>query len=99
MIQLVLKALGNSTRLKILFWLKEPGRHFPQQKHEDIHKIGVCGKFIHKKSGLSQPAVSQYLNLLLRAELITSIRSGKYTYYKRNEKIIRLFSKKLNKFL
>lgn len=85
---MVYKALANGTRLRILRWLKEPEKHFPQQKQADVNEVGVCVKWIHKKAGLSQSTVSQYLTLLQQAGLVTVTRIGQWTYYKRNDKRI-----------
>lgn len=89
----VLKALANDKRLKILFWLKEPKKHFSSQ-HCDVEKDGVCVGLIEEKIGLSQSTVSQYLMLLQQAGLITTERRGQWTYCKRNEKAIQLLIKK-----
>lgn len=88
---MVLKALSNETRLKILGWLKDPKRNFGPQPVGDFQKDGVCVSLIQKKSGLSQSTVSSYLALLTRAGLVTSKRMGQWTYYRRNEDEIRQF--------
>lgn len=85
---LVLKALSNEKRLKILQWLKEPKKHF-KSSHCDLEEDGVCVGLIEEKIGLSQSTVSQYLMLLQQAGLITSKRRGQWTFYKRNEKAMR----------
>jgi DNA-binding transcriptional ArsR family regulator len=82
---LVLKALSNEKRLKILEWLKEPSKHF-KSSHCDVSKDGVCVGLIEQKSGLSQSTVSQYLLLLQQAGLITTERRGQWTFCKRNDK-------------
>lgn len=84
-LQLVLKALSNEKRLKILHWLKEPKKHFTSH-HCDVESDGVCVGLIEEKIGLSQSTVSQYLMLLQQAGLITTERRGQWTYCKRNEK-------------
>src|ERR1700719_4610345 len=84
----VLKALSNETRLKILKWLKDPGRYFTSS-HCDVEKDGVCVGLIEKKAGLSQSTTSQYLMILQQAGLITTQRRGQWTYCKRNEKAIK----------
>ncbi|RDI42566.1 ArsR/SmtB family transcription factor [Aquicella lusitana] len=84
----IFKALSNETRLNILKWLKEPGKHFVST-HCDVEKDGVCVGLIEKKAGLSQSTISQYLSLLQQAGLITMERSGQWTYCKLNEKTIK----------
>lgn len=86
----VLKALSNEKRLKILEWLKEPGKHFISQ-HCDVTKEGVCVGLIEQKAGLSQSTVSQYLLQLQQVGLITMERKGQWTYCKLNKKFIKDF--------
>lgn len=83
------KALSNETRLKILKWLKTPESHFPT--HVDLAHFndGVCVQYIKKKSGLSQSTISHFLSLMQKAGLIIPTRHGKWTYYKRDEDMIR----------
>lgn len=85
------KALSNSTRLDILKWLKDPEANFPPHKELGHFKDGVCGQNIQDKSGLSQPTISHYLNGMQKAGLLTTTRHGKWTYFKRNEKVITQF--------
>ncbi|WP_405206444.1 ArsR/SmtB family transcription factor [Aquimarina sp. LLG6339-5] len=82
------KALANLTRLEILKWLKDPESNFPPHSELGHFDFGVCGQFIKEKSGLSQPTISHYLSILNKAGLLTPTRHGKWTYFKRNEKII-----------
>ncbi|OZA26127.1 MAG: transcriptional regulator [Hydrogenophilales bacterium 17-64-11] len=89
-----LKALGNPTRLAILGWLKDPKKNFPEQ-NVDPEEFGVCVSIIQERAGLSQSTVSLYLASLQRAQLVTSQRIGPWTYYKRHEKNISAFLKKL----
>jgi DNA-binding transcriptional ArsR family regulator len=85
----VLKALSNETRLKILGWLKEPERHFGPQEVGDFEDDGVCVSLIQKKCGLSQSTVSAYMALLTRVRLVKVKRVGQWTYYQRDEPAIR----------
>ncbi|SEL31594.1 ArsR/SmtB family transcription factor [Parapedobacter koreensis] len=80
----IFKALSNQTRLQILYWLKEPDKHFPPQEHS-FTEVGICVGQIQQKCGLTQSTVSEYLALLLRAGLLQATRMGQWTYYKRNE--------------
>ena len=65
----------------ILQWLKEPAQHF-QSEHCDVNLDGVCVGLIEKKAGLSQSTVSQYLQQLQQAGLITMERRGQWTFCK-----------------
>ncbi|MBT2685976.1 metalloregulator ArsR/SmtB family transcription factor [Bacillus sp. ISL-37] len=89
----VFKALSNETRLNILQWLKEPEKNFPKQgahlPREVSFKGGVCVGDIQEKAKASQSTVSHYLNMLQKAGLLESVRYGQWTYYRRNEEVIR----------
>jgi DNA-binding transcriptional ArsR family regulator len=82
----IFKALSNKTRLQILEWLKEPEKHFPEEANISE---GICVGMIQQKAGLTQSTISEYLTILLRAKLVTVIRKGQWTYYKRNEDAIK----------
>jgi ArsR family transcriptional regulator len=84
-----MQALGNKRRLQILEWLKDPEKHFPPQVDGDLVKDGVCGLLISRKLRVSQPAVTDHLKILLQAGFVTSKRTKKWTFYKRDEKAIR----------
>jgi DNA-binding transcriptional ArsR family regulator len=84
-----IQALGNDRRLQILEWLKDPERHFPPQRDGDLVKDGVCGMLIARKLHVTQPAVSEHLKILSRARFLTSKRTKKWTFYKRDEQAIR----------
>ena len=85
------QALANDTRLQILDWLKNPKENFPPCEEfpfEVNEELGVCVSRIQKKSGLSQSTISNYIDQLERAQLLTSKREGRWTYIKRDEKRI-----------
>ena len=79
------KVLSNKVRLEILFWLKEPEKHFPIQRIRGHYDDGVCVQYIGAKSGLSVSTISHYLSMMHKVGLLTPSRHGKWTYYKRNE--------------
>lgn len=83
-----LKALASGRRLQILAWLKDPAAHFPAQQHADPLEHGTCNLFITDKLGVSQPAGSRHLKVLVDAGLITATRRKGWTYYRRNESVI-----------
>ncbi|OMP67863.1 ArsR/SmtB family transcription factor [Domibacillus epiphyticus] len=89
----IFKALSNETRLEILKWLKEPEKHFDKPSahlsKNMNEKGGVCVGDIVEKAGLSQSTISQYLTMLQKAGLLESERHGQWTYYRRNETIIK----------
>ena len=93
----IFKALSNETRLHILQWLKTPDENFPKKgcvsEEEDAALQGaVCVCAIGEKAGISQSTVSQYLETMERAGLLTLVRRGKWTYYRRNEETLRALS-------
>ncbi len=83
-----LKALASERRLQILEWLKEPQAHFPPQEHGDPIEHGACNQFIVDKLGVSQPAASRHLKVLVDADLVIPTRRKGWTYYRRNEEAI-----------
>lgn len=84
----VLKALASERRLLILQWLKDPLRHFPPQEHGDPVEHGACNQFIVDKLGVSQPAGSRHLKVLVDAGLIIATPRSGWTYYRRNEQML-----------
>jgi ArsR family transcriptional regulator len=84
----VTKALANQKRLQILGWLKAPRAHFRPQVDGDLVRDGVCGVFIAKKLGVSQPTASEHLKILTQAGLVRATRIKQWTFYKRDEKRI-----------
>ena len=88
-LDLVLRAMANERRLRILEWLKEPIRHFPPQVDGDLVKDGVCSLFIARKLKITQPSASEHLNLLADAGLIRGKKIKQWTFYKRDEKAMR----------
>ncbi|NJB69970.1 ArsR family transcriptional regulator [Saonia flava] len=91
------KVLSNVTRVNILKWLKEPEKNFPPHKDIEGFDDGVCVGNIQDKAGLSQSATSTYLSMMQNANLLIPSRHGKWTYYRRNEKVISEYIKLLSK--
>lgn len=87
-LEVMLKALASDRRLQILTWLKDPEAHFPPQEHGDPIEHGACNLFIVEKLGISQPAGSRHLKVLVDAGLIIATRRKGWTYYRRNEALI-----------
>ncbi len=89
------KVLSNKTRVEILKWLKKPEENFPPHQDIDHFDDGVCVGYIQDKAGLSQSTISTYLNSMQNANLLIPTRHGKWTYYRRNEKVIKSYLKAL----
>lgn len=99
---LIYKALSNETRLLIMRWLKNPEDFFDEKPYLQqglSFKIGVCVGDIQAKAGLAQSVISSYLLTMQKAGLLDSERIGKWTYYRRNEKMIKQFSEYVQKEL
>ncbi|MFW5434141.1 ArsR/SmtB family transcription factor [Paenibacillus apiarius] len=99
---LIYKALSNETRLQIMRWLKNPEDFFDEKPYLQqglSFKIGVCVGDIQAKAGLAQSVISSYLLTMQKAGLLDSERIGKWTYYRRNEKMIKQFSEYVQKEL
>lgn len=92
--QRILKALSNPHRLDIILWLKHPEQEFGVQVHSKTlidFPNSVSVKSIQKRCGVSQSSVSTFMTLLEHADLVESRKIDQYTYYRRNEEIIREF--------
>ncbi len=65
----IFKALGDTTRLKIIKLIEMMGNN-------------ICVGMIAQKLDISQPAVSQHLKILKNAYLVESERIGFHIHYK-----------------
>jgi DNA-binding transcriptional ArsR family regulator len=88
----ILKALAHPVRRQMLVWLGSPERYF-QQDHP--FELGICAGKFDERCGLSQSTVSAHLATLQRAGLITSQRVGQWSFFKRDEVVIRAFLERL----
>src|SRR5882724_8743180 len=84
-----IQAIGNERRILILEWLKRPRAHFRPQVDGDLVKDGVCAALIAEKLGVSQPALSEHMKILMNAGLVRGRRIKQWTFYKRDEAEIR----------
>ena len=96
----ILKALSNPHRLDIILWLKHPEQEFGVQVHANTlidfpHSVSV--KSIQKRCGVSQSSISTFMSILESAELVESRKIDQYTYFRRNEPVIREFGSWYNK--
>ena len=96
----ILKALSNPHRLDIILWLKRPEQEFGVQVHSKTlidFPNSVSVKSIQKRCGVSQSSISTFMSILENAELVESRKIDQYTYFRRNEKVIRDFGEWYNK--
>jgi len=92
-----LRALGSERRLDILEWLKNPQAHFARQVDGDLVKDGVCAQRIAEKLRVSQPTASEHLRILTRSGFLRTKRIKQWTFYKRDETLIRAFRRAIRK--
>ena len=94
-----LGAVDSDRRLQVMEWLKAPTRHFPQQVDGDLERDGVCGALIAEKLGVTQPTVSEHMRLLVSSGLVTAKKIKQWTFYRRNEPVIRAFTRRMREEL
>lgn len=92
----VFAVLASRKRLQILEWLRDPVAHFPPQRDGDLVDDGVCVIFIADKLGVAQPTATTHLQALARVGLVTSRRLGQWTFYRRDEEVIRAVKQQLD---
>jgi DNA-binding transcriptional ArsR family regulator len=91
----VLKTLASPVRLQVLELLKEPAKHFPPQRDGDLVKDGVCADYIRDRLGIAAATASRHLNLMAGAGLVIATRKKGWTFYRRNEKALSSFTRRL----
>lgn len=78
----IFKALSNEHRLRIMGWLMNPTASFPPQADGDLVEDGVCVAYLTEKTGLTQPSVTNHMQLLQQAGLVKSHRRKNWVFYK-----------------
>jgi len=91
------KALGDSTRLKILELLKKPGKSACDLIKRN--EKGLCACDIEDEIGLSQAAISHHMDILCRAGLVISEKRGRWMFYARNEEALNNLSQALARLI
>jgi DNA-binding transcriptional ArsR family regulator len=89
----IFQALANDRRLQILEWLKDPKANFRPQIDGDLVEDGVCAVLIAEKLGISQPTLSEHMRVLCQAKLVQSKKIKQWTFYRRDERLIKKFTK------
>lgn len=95
----ILKATASPVRLEIMELLKRPAEEFPPQVDGDFERDGVCADFIRDRLGIAPATASRHLTLLTEAGLLVPTRKKGWTFYRRDERAIRAFAKKLKSSL
>lgn len=89
----ILHAIADPTRRRILQALKEPGGN-------SIGKdVGLCASDIEHRIHLSQPTISHHMAVLTKAGVVQAKKLGLWMWYRRNETLLREFSRSLRKSL
>src|SRR5579862_4955709 len=70
------KALGDPARIRIIEFLRRPDATCCTVEDR------VCACDLEGLLGLSQPAVSHHLKILVQAGLVLSEKDGRYVYYR-----------------
>ena len=82
-----LRALADSTRLRILELLKRKGCCSCDQV--DRRAVGMCVCDLQGELKLTQPTITHHLQVLRRAGLVECVRIGPWLYCKRKEEALR----------
>src|ERR1700693_6547226 len=92
-LDLILHAIADPTRRRILQALKEHGGC-------SIGKdVGLCASDIEQRIHLSQPTISHHMAILTKAGVAEAKKLGLSDWYRRNEAALREFGKTLRKSL
>jgi ArsR family transcriptional regulator len=75
-IDLVLKALADPLRIRILEFLKRPDAECCSFDDK------VCACDLEPVLALSQPTISHHMKLLVQAGLVVAEKSGRWVYYR-----------------
>ena len=92
-LDLVLNAIADPTRRRILHALKEQGGC-------SIGKdVGLCASDIERRINLSQPTISHHMGILTKAGLVEAKKIGLWRWYRRDEAGLRVLTRWLRKNL
>ena len=93
----MLKRPAGDRRLRILEWLKDPGAHFPPQRHADVAEDGVTAAAVACKLGVPRSVAEADLRLLAAIGVLRTRRIRRRTHYRRDEvriaEVARMFEK------
>lgn len=93
------RAISSPVRLRILQLLKDPVGNFPPQVDGDLLRDGVCADFIREKLAVAPATASRHLSVLRDAGLLLVTRQKGWTFYRRDEAVIRDFAKRVRESL
>jgi DNA-binding transcriptional ArsR family regulator len=92
-LNLMLNAISDPTRRRILQALKERGRKSVGEGP------ALCASDIEQRIRLSQPTISHHMAILTAAGLVEAKKVGLWRWYRRNETALREFTRSLKKSL
>ncbi|HZR57513.1 MAG TPA: metalloregulator ArsR/SmtB family transcription factor [Terriglobales bacterium] len=90
---LVLQAIADPARRKILTALKEKGACSIDKS------TGLCASDIEMRLHLSQPTISHHMSILRKAGLVEAEKLGQWKWYRRNEAALKECTYMLRKSL
>jgi len=93
------RAIASPVRLRILQLLKDPVGNFRPQVDGDLLRDGVCADFIREKLAIAPATASRHLAVLKEAGLLIVKRQKGWTFYRRDEAVIREFAKRAREAL
>ena len=82
----IFKALGDSTRFKILVLLSTKSNN-------------LCVTAIAEMLNISQPVISQHLKILKNADVVNANRMGNHIHYSINTSTMNSVYEQINKFI
>ena len=83
-----IKAIANPTRLRVLELLKDPAaRQELITSHGSVKGLTASALLQHLR--ISQPTLTEHMEILLNVGLVESVRSGRWVVYTRDEERIR----------
>jgi ArsR family transcriptional regulator len=88
----IFKALGDPARLRIIEFLWRPDAGCCSLEGK------ACACDVESLLGLSQPAVSHHMKILVQAGLVTAGKEGRWVYYRINRARFRELSQWLGQF-
>jgi ArsR family transcriptional regulator len=86
-----LQAVADPTRRRILHVLRE--------RNNAGKNGGLCASDIEHSVKVSQPTISHHMAVLKSAGIVEVHKQGRWMWYKRDEKAITEFSRRLREFL
>jgi ArsR family transcriptional regulator len=86
------KALSDPVRMRILDFLWRPDAACCS------HQDKVCACDVETLLGLSQPAVSHHMKILVQSGLVTAAKDGRWVYYRINRPRFREVAQWLGQF-